>query len=62
MSLENLLLSGRRVESHRADCSGTNGRSESSMKYVAWKPNVQDRLQVSQAEYAIVDWGTRAFS
>src|SRR5665647_972254 len=31
LSLEDLLLSGRRVEGHGVDCSGTNGRSESSM-------------------------------
>src|SRR5664280_2412130 len=30
-SLVDLLLSGRRVEGQGVDCSGTNGRSESSM-------------------------------
>src|SRR5258707_7114148 len=50
------------VEGHGADCSGTNGRSESSMWYVP-VPDAehQDELEMSQAEYAAVDWGTSSF-
>src|SRR5258707_13986028 len=50
------------VEGHGADCSGTNGRSESSMWYVPLpETEHQDGLEMSQAVYAAVDWGTSSF-
>src|SRR5260370_18965845 len=50
------------VEGHGADCSGTNGRSERRTWYVPLPETAhQHGLEMRQAVYAAVDWGTSSF-